>query len=115
MIGGSYILQIYRYGVPKTVLVWNGVKGYRRAPNDENLSRIRNTDNLPFGKNVVIAQISKPTIGSRACTEKVVFAALAEADSIILWARDTRTFDSIVNELRMKATAHRDGTPMTKQ
>lgn len=104
MTGGSYALHVYRGGVAHTVLVWNGVKDYERLPIPENLATV-NMGGCEFGKNVTIAQIGRPMNGFEGRSAlRTLDALLQSSDSVILWARNTKTYESIRDELRMNAT-----------
>ena len=92
------------------MLIWNGIKNYQRMPVPENLVTV-NMGGLAFGKNVSIAQIGKP-VGHKGRSALETLAGLLQSfDSVILWARDTKTCESIRDELRMNATLRFDGTP----
>jgi hypothetical protein len=109
-MGGSYTFQIYKQEATHTVMLWNGVKDYERIPSPENI-RSADTGGLAFGRKVVIAQIGQfspnilPNLNSM----------LALGDSVIMWARDTRTYEAIRDELRLMATRKFDGSPIAKQ
>ncbi len=72
-----------------------------------------NMGGLEFGKKVIIAQIGSPMTGSRSAM-RTLDTLLQSADSVILWARDTKTYESIRDELRWNATLKFDGTPMSR-
>jgi|SRR6516225_812773 len=110
--GGAYALQVYQGDARHTVLVWNGVKDYQRTPAPENLVTV-NMGGLAFGEKVSIAQIGKPWRKGRS-TLKLLALLLQSFDSVILWARDTKTYESIRDELCMNATLRFDGTPISK-
>ena len=112
-IGGAYVLQVYQGDARHTVLVWNGVKNYQRAPVPENLVTV-NMGGLAFGKKVIIAQIRKP-VGYKGRSALGTLANLLQSsDSVILWARDTKTYESIRDELCLNATVRLDGVPVSK-
>jgi hypothetical protein len=111
--GGSYVLPVYRGDVRHTVLVWNGIKDYQRTPTPENLVTV-NMGGLAFGEKVSIAQIGKPVGRKGRSALKTLTLLMQSFDSVILWARDTKTYKSIRDELRMNATLRFDGTPITE-
>jgi hypothetical protein len=112
MIGGAYVLPTWKNGTCHTVLIWHGVENYERIPSPEGLGTV-NMGGLTFGRTVTIAQIGKPVNRKGRSALKTVDVLLEQFDSVILWARDTKTYDSIRDELRMTATRRFDGTPMT--
>jgi hypothetical protein len=111
--GGAYALQVYRGDTRHTVLVWNGVKDYQRTPVPKNLVMV-NMGGLAFGKKVSIAQVGKPVGRKGRSALKMLAGLLQSFDSVILWARDTKTYESIRDELRMNTTLRFDGTPISK-
>ncbi len=109
-IGGSYVLSVYSGDAIHTVIVWNGLKNYERLPSPENISQI-NMGGLVLGKKVSIVQIASP-VGRGNSSLQCLAVQLRAWDSVILWARDTKTYESIRDELRMHAIMRIDGTPM---
>jgi hypothetical protein len=112
-VGGSYALQVREGDVWHTVLVWNGVKDYRRVPSPDNVTAA-DTGGLMFGGKVTIAQIGRPVGHGRRSAIETLAVLFGSADSVILWARDTKTYESIRDELRMNATLRFDGSPLSK-
>jgi hypothetical protein len=111
--GSAYVMPIWKDGARYTVMVWNGIKNYERVPSPESLGTV-NMGGLTFGKTVTIAQISKPMDGKERSALRTINLLLERFDSVILWARDTKVYDSIRDELRMTATRRFDGTPLTE-
>src|SRR4051794_778272 len=96
-IGGAYVLPVYRGNTKHTVLVLNGIKDYRLAPTPETLATV-NMGGLTFGEKVTIAQVGKPVGRKGRSAIAAIRSALATSDSVILWARDTRIYESIRDE-----------------
>ena len=110
-VNGSYTFQIYKQEAAHTIMLWNGVKDYRRAPSPENINSV-NMGGLVFGRRLVIAQIRQ---FSPDITIPNLNAMLELCDSVIMWTRDTKTYEAIRDELRLVATLKFDGSPITKQ
>ena len=110
-IGVSYVLSVYSGDARHTVLVWNGLKNYERLPSPENINQI-NMGGLVFGKKVSIVQIGKPVGRGMSSLQCLAVHLRSGCDSLSLLARDTKTYESIRDELRIHATVRIDGTPM---
>jgi hypothetical protein len=97
-VGGSYVLPVYRGDVRHTVIVWNGVADYQRMP-PEDFSTV-NMGGLTIEGKVSITQVGKP-VGCRGRSAVAMLGWLLESfDSVIFWARDTKTYNSIRDELK---------------
>jgi hypothetical protein len=73
-----------------------------------------NLGGLTFGKKVTVAQIGKPVGRKGRSAVKTLDLLLGAFDSVILWARDTKTYNSIRDELRMTATLSFDGAQLPR-
>jgi hypothetical protein len=110
-VGGSYACRVFHGGKEHVVLVWNGVKNYARKPSPDNLA-CADLGGLEFGERIFIAQIRAPCgTRGRASTAKTLSVLLSTCDSVILWTRDTKTYNAIRDDLRNYATLNFDGTP----
>jgi hypothetical protein len=110
-VGSAYVLSVWLAETQYTVMVWNGIEDYSRIPSPENLATVK-MGGLKFGGTVVIAQIGKPTNCNGRSTVRTLQGLLGtnQCDGVILWARDTKTYKSIRNELRTGATRNLDGS-----
>jgi hypothetical protein len=73
--------------------VWNGRRDYSHAPSPEQLG-------VAGGPELVVVQVNRPTNGFEGRSSLALTEALApKADSIVHWAKDTKTFNSIFEEL----------------
>jgi hypothetical protein len=73
--------------------VWNGRSDYSNIPNPEQLDGAG-------GPELVLVQVNRPTNGFEGRSSLALTEALApKPDSIVHWAKDTKTFHSIVEEL----------------
>lgn len=74
--------------------VWNGREDYSNIPGPEQL------DNLVGGPKLIIVQVNRPTNGFEGRSSLELTKVMAkDADSIVHWAKNTKTFNSIVKEL----------------
>ena len=88
MTGGAYVFPVWKAGVQHTVMVWN----------------------------VAIVQMGRGSNG-RTPPMKMIATVLREqgSDSVILWARDTKTYERIRDDLKLRATRNFDGSEKTRQ
>ena len=74
--------------------VWNGQKDYSNIPGPGEL------DGLVGGPKLIIVQVGRPTNGIQGRSSLSLTIAMSpQADSIVHWAKNTKTFNSIVEEL----------------
>ena len=74
--------------------VWNGRDEYSNVPGPEQL------EGLIGGPRVTIVQVGRPTNGFQGRSSLKVTEVMApECDSVVHWAKNTKTFNSIVAEL----------------
>ena len=74
--------------------VWNGRDEYSNIPGPERL------EELIGGPRVAIVQVGRPTNGFQGRSSLKVTEVMAlQCDSIVHWAKNTKTFNSIVAEL----------------
>lgn len=77
--------------------VWNGLRDYSQIPPTE-------IGGLVGGPKLTIVQVARPTNGFEGRSSLALTHALAaDFDGVIHWARDTKTFLSIVAELSNNA------------
>jgi hypothetical protein len=92
----KYLLaHFYRDGQKVPVVIWNGVEVY------VNLVPQYLRRKTKFG----VVQVGRP-FGARRSARRLVTAL--SFDAIVLWARDTRTYDSAVAEFRAFAVGNLD-------
>jgi hypothetical protein len=73
--------------------IWNGRHDYSNIPSPEQLD-------VAGGPELILVQVNRPTNGFEGRSSLALTKALAaKADSIVHWAKDTKTFNSIVEEL----------------
>jgi hypothetical protein len=78
--------------------VWNGRRDYSNLQPNELLDRVG-------GKQMTLVQVGRPTNGFEGRSSVDLTHAIAEtSDNVVHWARDTRTFRSIVAELSGNGT-----------
>ena len=87
-------------GKQRAVAVWNGVRGYQSRPPRKLIAQLHGE--------MTIAQIDKPMTGGRSALDAVDFFA-ESFDCIVLWARNRKVYQSIVDELKQSATLTVDG------
>jgi hypothetical protein len=84
-----------------TVAVWNGVRDYRSRPPTQLIERMHGA--------VTVAQIAKPIIGKRSTVDVIDFFIDDNLfNSVILWSRNGKVYQTIVDELRYLATLDAD-------
>jgi hypothetical protein len=66
-----------------------------------------------WGK-VTIVQLGKPVGRKGRSALKQLASLLQSQDCVILWARDTKTYNSIRDELKANTSHRFDGTPIPK-
>ncbi len=100
-----YLATVYRNGKAFPIAVWNGIKGYSSEVPQELV--------LKMHGRIAIAQVSRP-MGKGRSAVKTLEGLAPNFDGIILWARKTSVYRSIVDELKQAATHNLDGTPKTQ-
>jgi hypothetical protein len=74
--------------------VWDGRKDYSNIFTPEDLDR------TVGGPKMVVVQVGRPTNGFEGRSSLELTKAMAlEVDSVVHWAKNTKTFNSIVEEL----------------
>jgi hypothetical protein len=94
-----FAAPIVRAGSPSTVIVWNGVSDYKNDPHSLVNAQIPELVPLHSNETLLIVQVGKP-VGVNGRTVKDIILAQPTKGPIVLWTRDTATYDSVVKELR---------------
>jgi hypothetical protein len=81
--------------------VWDGVGNYRSRPPRKLIKQLQGE--------VTVAQIEAPMTGERSAVEAIEFFT-ESYDGVVLWARNRKVYQSIVDELKQSATLAADGT-----
>jgi hypothetical protein len=99
--GKYFLMHLLRDGRKVPIIVWNGIRDYE---NPVPPYVIANEPSFATTTKIGIVQIGKPFgTGTRRSARRLVNAL--PFDGIILWARDSRVYDSAVEEFRTYAVA----------
>jgi hypothetical protein len=99
-----FLLHFYRDGQKVPVVVWNGIRSYSNIVPDY---LIANEPAFAAKQNFGIVQVGKPFVaGTRRSARRLV--SVLPFDAIVLWTRDSHTYDSAVSEFRAFAVANLD-------
>ena len=98
-----FLAHFYRDGHKMPVVIWNGVEGYANLVPQY---FITGEPSFAVKQHLGVVQVGRP-FGARRSARRLVTAL--SFDAIVLWARDTRTYDSAVAEFRAFAVGNLDG------
>jgi hypothetical protein len=100
-----FFLHSYRAGERVPVVVWNGVARFRNAVPD---FLLENEPAFAGALTFAIVHIRRP-VGGRRSARGIVAGLQASYDAIILFTRDTATYQSVIGEFRLHAVANMEG------
>jgi hypothetical protein len=97
-------------GQQSRIAVWNGRKNF-----SHNMSPLE-IDKMMDGKRIAIVQVGSPVgvngRSSMALTKVILLEDELDIDGIIHWARDTETYQSIIDELSKSGLSMVDATSL---